>query len=157
MSKLGDNIKSAADAAKNVGSTAKRSASAAVGKSKAAAAKSVESSRALAKKAGDTTTQTIDKNPLVIVAGGLAIGAIVGMLLPKTDREKKVLGKAGKIVNDTAKRAADAAKQAGKSRVDELGLNADSMREQFRDLVGKASEAVKAAGKAAANEARKRD
>jgi ElaB/YqjD/DUF883 family membrane-anchored ribosome-binding protein len=157
MSKLGDNIKSAAGAAKSAGATAKRGASAAVGKSKAAAAKSVESSRALAKKAGDTTTQTIDKNPLVIVAGGLAIGAIVGMLLPKTDREKKVLGKAGKIVNDTAKRATDAAKQAGKSRVDELGLNADSMREQFRDLVGKASEAVKAAGKAAANEARKRD
>jgi ElaB/YqjD/DUF883 family membrane-anchored ribosome-binding protein len=157
MSKLGDNIKSAAGAAKNAGATAKRGASAAVDKSKAAAVKSVESSRVLAKKAGDTTTQTIDKNPLVIVAGGLAIGAIVGMLLPKTDREKTVFGKAGKIVNDTAKRATDAAKQAGKSRVDELGLNADSMREQFRDLVDKASEAVKAAGKAAANEARKRD
>ncbi len=157
MSKLGDNIKSAAGAAKNVGATAKRSASVAVDKSKAAAAQSVKSSKALARKAGDTTTQTIDNNPLAIVAGGLAIGAIVGMLLPKTDREKKVLGKAGKLVNDTAKRAKDAAKQAGKARVDELGLNADSMRDQFRDLVSKASEAVKAAGQAAADEARKRD
>jgi ElaB/YqjD/DUF883 family membrane-anchored ribosome-binding protein len=157
MSKLGDNIKSAAGAARNASATAKRGASVAVGKSKAAAAKSVESSRALARKAGDTTTQTIDKNPLAIVAGGLAIGAIVGMLLPKSEREKKVLGKAGKLVNETAKRATNAAKEAGKSRVDELGLNADSMRDQFRDLVSKASEAVKAAGKAAANEARKRD
>jgi ElaB/YqjD/DUF883 family membrane-anchored ribosome-binding protein len=161
MSKLGDNIKSAAGSAagvaKNAGATAKRSASTAVDKSKAAASKGVQSSRELARKAGDTTTQTIDKNPLAIVAGGLAIGAIVGMLLPKTEREKKVLGKAGKIVNDTAKRATSAAKEAGKARVDELGLNAESMRDQFRDLVSKASDAVKAAGQAAASEARKRD
>jgi ElaB/YqjD/DUF883 family membrane-anchored ribosome-binding protein len=157
MSKLGDNLKSAADAAKNVSSTAKRSASAAVGKGKAAASRSVETSRDLARKAGENTTQTIDKNPLAIVAGGLAIGAIVGMLLPKTEQEKKVLGKAGKAVNDTAKRAAEAAKQAGKERIDELGLNADSMRDQFRVLVNKASEAVKAAGQAAASETRRRD
>jgi ElaB/YqjD/DUF883 family membrane-anchored ribosome-binding protein len=157
MSKLGDNIKTAADAAKNAGSKARQSASSAVGKSKAAASKSVQSSRALARKAGDQTTQTIDKNPLAIVAGGIAIGAIVGMLLPKTEREKKILGKAGKAVNDTAKRAAEAAKNVGKARVDELGLNADNVRDQFRDLVNKASEAVKAAGQAAADEARKRD
>ncbi len=157
MSKLGDNLKSAADVAKNAGSTAKRSATAAVDKGKAAASRGVESSRAMARKAGDTTTQTIDNNPLAIVAGGLAIGAIVGMLLPKTAQEKKVLGKAGKAVNDTAKRAAEAAKQAGKGRIDDLGLNADSIRDQFRDLVNKASDAVKAAGQAAASEARKRD
>ena len=54
-------------------------------------------------------------------------------------------------------RAAEAAKQAGKERIDELGLNADSMRDQFRVLVNKASEAVKAAGQAAASETRRRD
>lgn len=157
MSKLGENIKTAAGAAKSAGATAKRSAAAAVDKSKAAAAKSVQSSKALAKKAGDTTTQTIDKNPLAIIAGGIAIGAIVGMLLPKTEREMKALGKAGKKLNKAAKRAAEAAKIAGKEKVDTLGLNQDALRDQFRDLVSKASEAVKAAGKAAADEARKRD
>jgi ElaB/YqjD/DUF883 family membrane-anchored ribosome-binding protein len=157
MSKLGDNIKTATDAAKNVGATAKRSATAAAAKSKAAAAKSVQSSKELAKKAGDTTAQTIDKNPLAIIAGGIAIGAIVGMLLPKTEREMKALGKAGKKLNKAAKRAAEAAKIAGKEKVDNLGLNQDALRDQFRDLVSKASEAVKAAGQAAADEARKRD
>ncbi|MGL5839899.1 MAG: hypothetical protein ACRCY3_15505, partial [Sphingorhabdus sp.] len=90
------------------------------------------------------------------VAGGLALGAIIGMLLPKTEQEKKVLGKAGKKINDTAKRAANAAKDAGKAKVSEVGLDADAIRVQFRNLVDKASEAVKAAGKAAAEETRKK-
>ncbi len=157
MSKLGDNIKTAANAAKEASATAKRSASAAVDKSKAAASRSVESSKAIAKKASETTSQTIDKNPLAILAGGLAIGAIAALLIPTTKREQKVLGKAGKKFNKTAKRAVEAAKSAGKDKIDSLGLNQDSLRDQFRDLVNKASEAVKAASKAAANEARKRD
>lgn len=157
MSKLGDNLKTATDAAKSAGASAKRNAAAAVDRSKAAATRGMQSSKAMAKKAGETTGQTIDKNPLAIVAGGIAIGAILGMLIPKSERETKVLGKAGKKVNETAKRAVDAAKSAGKEKVDNLGLNQDALRDQFRDLVSKASEAVKAAGKAAADEARKRD
>lgn len=157
MSKLGDNLKTATDAAKSAGASAKRNAAAAVDRSKAAASRGVQSSKAMAKKAGETTGQTIDKNPIAIVAGGIAIGAILGMLIPKSERETKVLGKAGKKVNETAKRAVDAAKAAGKEKVDNLGLNQDALRDQFRDLVSKASEAVKAAGKAAADEARKRD
>ncbi|MBK9431754.1 MAG: hypothetical protein IPN50_04820 [Sphingomonadales bacterium] len=168
MSKLGENLKGASSAAReglanagakarNASATARKSAAEGVEKSKAAAARSVASSKALAKKAGEASTETIDRNPLAIVAGGIALGAIVGMLLPKTERETKALGKAGKAINDTAKRAAEAAKGAGKARIDELGLNADSIRDQFRDLVGKATDAVKAAGQAAADETRKRD
>jgi ElaB/YqjD/DUF883 family membrane-anchored ribosome-binding protein len=157
MSKLGDNLKTASDAAKSAGESARRNAAAAVNKSKAAASRGVQSSKAAAKKASATTGQTIDKNPLAIVAGGVAIGAILGMLIPKTEREVKVLSKAGKKVNETARRAVDAAKSAGKQQVDTLGLGQDALRDQFRDLVSKAGEAVKAAGKAAADEARKKN
>lgn len=168
MSKIGENIKTATDTAReNIAAAsqkarsateaAKRSAAAAADKGKAAAARRVEESKKLAQKAGTVSAEGLDKNPLAIVAGGLAIGAIVGMLLPKTEREVKVLGKAGKKINETAKRAASAAKDAGKAKVSEVGLDSDALRAQFRDLVGKASEAVKAAGKAAADEARKRD
>ena len=157
MSTLGDNIKTATTAAKEASATAKRNASAVVDKSKAVASRSVESSKALAKKAGNTTSQTIDKNPLVLLAGGLAMGAIAALLIPTTKKEQKAFGKVGKKLNKTAKRAVDAAKSAGKEKVENLGLNQDSLRDQFRDLVSKASEAVKAAGKAAADEARKHD
>jgi hypothetical protein len=106
----------------------------------------VESSKQLAKKAGKASSDGIDKNPLAIVAGGIALGAIIGMLLPKTEREKKALGKAGKAINETAKRAANAAKDAGKAKVAEVGLGSDAIRDQFRDLVSKAAKR-KAAGR----------
>jgi ElaB/YqjD/DUF883 family membrane-anchored ribosome-binding protein len=157
MSKLGDNLKTATDAAKKAGASARSNAAAAVDKSKTAASRGVQSSKALAKKASDGTAQTVDQNPLAIVVGGVALGAIIGMLLPKTEREQKAFGKAGKKINKAAKRAADAAKAAGKEKVDSLGLNQDALRDQFRDLVSKAAEAVKAAGAAAATEARKKD
>jgi ElaB/YqjD/DUF883 family membrane-anchored ribosome-binding protein len=157
MSTLGDNLKTATDAAKKAGASARSNAVAAVDKSKAAASRGVQSSKALAKKASDGTAHTVDQNPLAIVVGGVALGAIIGMLLPKTEREQKAFGKAGKKINKAAKRAADAAKTAGKEKVDSLGLNGDALRDQFRDLVSKAAEAVKAAGAAAATEARKKD
>ena len=150
MSKLTNNLKTATDAAKTASANARRNAS-------AAATRGVESSRAFAKKAGDSTVQTVDQNPLAIVVGGVALGAILGMLLPKTEREKKAFGKAGKKLNKAAKRAAEAAKTAGKEKVDALGLSQDALRDQFRVLVNKAAEAVKAAGAAAAEEARRKD
>jgi len=95
------------------------------------------------------TSESIDKNPLAIILGGIAVGAIVGALLPRTERETKVLGKAGKKLNKKARKMAEAARAAGKEQVDNLGLNGDAMRAQFRELVSKAAVAVKAAGQAA--------
>jgi ElaB/YqjD/DUF883 family membrane-anchored ribosome-binding protein len=168
MAKSQENIKAASANAKQalasaktkVGSTgqaAKRKANEAIAKSKTAASRGVSSSKELANKAAKKSTETIDKNPLAIVLGGLALGAIVGALLPRSEQEKKLLGKTGKKLNDKAKSVAGAAKSAGKDKIDSLGINSDSAREQFRDLVGKATEAVKAAGVAASEAARKRD
>jgi hypothetical protein len=105
-------------------------------------------------KAKVKTNESIDKNPLAIVLGGIAIGAIVGALLPHTEREAKVLGKAGKKLNKKARKVADAAKAAGMEQVDNLGLNGDAMRTQFRELVSKAAVAVKAAAQAATEAAK---
>jgi ElaB/YqjD/DUF883 family membrane-anchored ribosome-binding protein len=172
MSKLSDGIKdgikSASSGAKDglatarskateTSAAAKKKAAEALEKSRKAAARSVESSKKLASKAKDKTGDTIDQNPLAIVLGGLALGAIVGALLPKSEREEKILGKAGKKLNKQAKKIAEAAKVAGMEKVDSLGINKDSAREQFRDLVSKATEAVKAAGQAASDAARKKD
>lgn len=167
MSKLGDGIKSAAEGAKSglanaraktveTGSAAKQKATETYGRSREAAARGVQSSKDLAHKAAVRTGDTIDKNPIAIVLGGLALGAIAGALIPATQREKKILGKAGKKVNDKAAKVAEAAKNAGKDKIDSLGLNGDAVRDQFRDLVSKAAEAVKAAGQAAGQEARKK-
>jgi ElaB/YqjD/DUF883 family membrane-anchored ribosome-binding protein len=168
MSKLSDGIKTATETAKEgiataKATTAKGSAAAREQAAKAyeagreAAARGVNTSKKIAHKAVDKTTAGFDKNPLAIVLGGLAIGAIAGALIPQLKGEEKVLGKTGKKLNKKAKKVAEAAKAAGKDKVDSLGLGSDAIREQFRNLVGKAAEAVKAAGQAANDAARKND
>jgi ElaB/YqjD/DUF883 family membrane-anchored ribosome-binding protein len=167
MSKIGDSIKTAADSAKDSLATAKAKttqstaaarakASVAYEKGKDAATSGVQQSRELARKAKGKTSDGIDKNPLAIVLGGIAIGAIVGALLPRTERETKVLGKAGKKLNKKARKMAEAAKAAGKDQVESLGLNGDALRLQFRDLVSKAAVAVKAASQAATDAAKEK-
>jgi len=168
MSKIGDSIKSAADSAKEVlanaktkttrsSAAAREKAAEAFEKSKDAATVGVEQSRELARKAKAKTSDGIDQNPLAIVLGGIAIGAIVGALLPRTERETKVLGKTGKKLNKKARKMAEAAKAAGMSQVDTLGLNGDAMRMQFRELVSKAALAVRAAGQAATEAAKEKN
>jgi ElaB/YqjD/DUF883 family membrane-anchored ribosome-binding protein len=161
MSKIGENIKSAADSAKTKtarsSAAAREKASVAFEKSKDAAASGVEQSRQMARQAKAKTSDGIDNNPLAIVLGGIAIGAIVGALLPRTEREAKVLGKAGKKLNKKARKMAEAAKVAGMGQVNSLGLNGDAMRAQFRELVSKAAVAVKAAGQAATEAAKEKN
>jgi len=168
MSKIGESIKSAKDSAKEglasaKASTSKTSAAArekaaeAYEKGREAAARGVQQSRDYAHKAAEKTHDGIDKNPLAIVPGGDAIGGTVAARLPRTESETKLMGKTGKKLNKKAKEMAKAAKTAGKDKVDSLGLNGDAVRDQFRDLVSKAAEAVKAAGVAATEAAKKKD
>lgn len=160
MSKIGDGIKSAADSAKTKtarsSAAARQKASLAFEKSKDAAATGVAQSKVIARQAKDKTIESVDKSPLAIILGGIAIGAIVGALLPRTERETKLLGKAGKKLNKKARKVAEAAKVAGMSQVDTLGLNGEAMRAQFRELVSKAALAVKAAGQAATDAAKEK-
>ena len=160
MSKIGDGIKSATDTAKaktaRSSAAARQKASVAFEKSKDAAATDVEQSKVIARQAKDKTIEGVDKSPLAIILGGIAIGAIVGALLPRTERETKILGKAGKKLNKKARKVAEAAKVAGMSQVDTLGLNGEAMRVQFRELVSKAALAVKAAGQAATDAAKEK-
>jgi hypothetical protein len=160
MSKIGDSIKSAADSAKaktsRSSAAARQKASVAFEKGKDAAVTGVEQSKVIARQAKAKTIEGVDKSPLAIILGGIAIGAIVGALLPRTERETKVLGKAGKKLNKKARKIAEAAKVAGMSQVDTLGLNGEAMRAQFRELVSKAALAVKAAGQAATEAAKEK-
>jgi ElaB/YqjD/DUF883 family membrane-anchored ribosome-binding protein len=168
MSNIGDSIKNVSETAKEglaaaraktseTSAAAREKTAEALEKGREAAARGVQQSRDIAHNVAIKTSDGIDKNPLAIVLGGIALGAIVGALLPRTERETKLMGKTGKKLNKKAKEMAKAAKAAGKQQVDTLGLNGDAVREQFRDLVSKAALAVKAAGEAAKAEAAKKN
>jgi hypothetical protein len=107
--------------------------------------------------AGRKTSQSIDSNPVAAVVGGLAIGAIVAALLPRTEREEELLGPVGRKINDSARQAANAAKEAGRGQLDELGLSRDGLRSKLDEFTGKAVGAVKSSAGAAADAAGRTD
>jgi len=67
---------------------------------------------------GQRTAESIDAAPMAAVVGGLALGAIAGALLPKSEREGQLLGTAGRRLTDTARQAVQAARDAGKDQID---------------------------------------
>ncbi len=107
--------------------------------------------------AGRRAGQGIDSNPVAAVFGGLALGAIVAALLPRTRQEDEYLGSAGRRLNDSAREAARAAREAGRGQLDELGLTKDGLRSKLDDFTGRAVDAVKSSAGAAGGAARGKD
>lgn len=110
--------------------------------------------RRTAETARERTVAGIEQNPLAIVVGGLAIGAIAAAVLPRTRQETKVLGPVGKRIRGAASEAAKAAKRAGTETLDSLGVNGDAARAEANRLVQSAISAVSQAGEAAVKTAR---
>jgi ElaB/YqjD/DUF883 family membrane-anchored ribosome-binding protein len=137
--------------AEEAAAATKANAKKAADATRAGAKKAAEATKAGAHKAATKTSQTVESNPLGAIVGGLAIGAIVAALLPRTKREDQLVGKVGKTVRTTASKAAKTATATAKEQLDALGVNADAAKAQLRDLAGKISEAAASAGSAAAD------
>lgn len=116
----------------------------------------IRSTRSSAAKVSRRAADGVEHNPLAVMIGGVALGALVGVLLPRSERETKALGSLGRKVNTTAKTAAEAAKKAGKQQLDTLGLSRRAARDQVANLVDKAIATVETAGTAAAKAVRTR-
>ena len=114
-----------------------------------AAGGAVQTARETARTAGRRTADGVDANPVAAVVGGLALGVIAGALLPKTRQEEKVLGTAGRKVTDTARQAIEAAKEAGRQQIDELGLSKDGLQRRLGEFTDKAAGAVRSSAGAA--------
>ena len=108
-----------------------------------------DSTRQGVSKAGRRATGQIDEAPLIALAGGFAFGALVASLLPKTETEEELLRPVSKKVTEGARTAAEAAREAGTSRLRELGLTPDAGREALRNVVDGVSDAAKSSAQAA--------
>ena len=109
--------------------------------------------RAVTTDATRRTVEAVEGNPLGILVGGLAVGALAGALLPRSDKERELLAPVGKRLGETARAAADAAKQAGHAELQNRGLTADAGRDQFKSLLGNVAKALSSAGAAGAKAA----
>jgi ElaB/YqjD/DUF883 family membrane-anchored ribosome-binding protein len=96
------------------------------------------------------TAEQVDSNPGAALIGGLALGALAAVLLPKSRKEEELLGDYSRQLNDKAKQAAQAAKEAGRSKLDELGFNKDTAKQKLSEVASQAKEAAKTSASAAA-------
>ena len=90
-------------------------------------------------------TDTIGDNPLALLAGGVALGVLIGVLLPRVSKERELLDPLGKKLADSATAAARAAKEAGKAEIDALMPAKDATRERVSQLIETVLDAAKGA------------
>jgi len=104
--------------------------------------------------ARDRAVDTLGEAPLLAIAGGIAAGALIAALLPRTNAEARVIRPTARRVKDTAKAAFDAARETGTQRLDELGLSREKGEETIRSLLEGVADAAKASANAALDAAR---
>lgn len=118
-------VKEAADATRTAATDAY-----AVARERASAA--YESAKSHASDTGRRARGTIEENPMAALVGGLAVGALVGALLPRSKGEEKILGDLGSRLGD-----------AGRDQLDKLGITADAARDKVSRLIDGAVSAVR--------------
>ena len=106
--------------------------------------------------AGRKAKDSLSEAPLIALAGGIAAGALIAALLPRTDKETELVGPTAKRVKKTAKAAAEAARETGSKHLSELGISKDKGEQTLRSLLSGVGEAAKASADAALGAARKR-
>ena len=105
---------------------------------------------------GHEPSSPLEPSPLAIVAGGVALGAILGELLPRSESETQLLRPVADKASAAATLAFTAARDAGQSKLDELGVNREAARAKVDELVNTAAQAASSAGSAAKDAVRGR-
>jgi ElaB/YqjD/DUF883 family membrane-anchored ribosome-binding protein len=69
-------------------------------------------------------TEQMSVYPVAAVFGGFAVGALLATLLPRSEREDKLLGKTGRRLTEVAREAAQKGIDAGKGQIEEIRARA---------------------------------
>lgn len=104
--------------------------------------------------ARERTQEQVDGSPLLALGGGLALGALVGALLPRTRAEQRLMGKAGSRITTSARDAFDAAKEAGREKLSELNITRDAGASAVQSLIDGIGEAARSSSQAAVDAVR---
>jgi hypothetical protein len=99
-------------------------------------------------------SDTLGEAPLLALAGGLAAGALIAALLPRTDAETRFVRPTARRVKDSARAAVEAARDTGSQRLDELGFNRSKGEETIHSLLDGLGDAARASANAAVDAVR---
>jgi hypothetical protein len=87
---------------------------------------------------GDTASTQIDNSPLIALGAGVALGAVLGAVLPASQKEKELLGPIGTKLTNAGTGAFDRSRGMAKQKFDEMA--GDKLRE-FMGASGSSSNA----------------
>ena len=99
--------------------------------------------------AGRIAGDGIGQTPLITLAGGLAVGALVAALLPRTRVEDKLIGPVGERITDAGRAAVDAARTAGQDKLAELNLTRKAGKGVVDSIIDGIGQAARSSGQAA--------
>lgn len=85
------------------------------------------------------------ENPVALLAGGVALGVLVGVLLPRAAKERELLDPVGRKLADRATETVKAVKEAGKAEIEGLLPNRDATKDKVSQLIENVLEAAKGA------------
>ena len=101
-------------------------------------ASAYEAARTRATDATRKANEQLSIYPLSAVVGGFLLGALAAAVIPRTERETKLVGKTGRRIAGAAKDAAQRGIDAGREQFDELRSKAaETVSEAVSELVGK--------------------
>jgi len=89
--------------------------------------------------------ETLGENPLALVIGGLAVGMIIGALLPRLAKERQLLAPLGQRIADSTSAAVQAARETGKNELNALLPDRQATKDRVNQLFGSVLEAAKSA------------
>ena len=110
-----------------------------------------DSARKAAHDIAEKSRTTFQRNPFLTIAGVIAVGAIVGALIPKTRTENKHMRDSGRRMSLKARETFENLRKSGEDRLEQLGLNTSELADQARDFLSKLLMAAKNAAESATN------
>jgi hypothetical protein len=99
--------------------------------------------------ARERAREQVGGSPLLALGGGLALGALVAALLPRSKAEERLMGKVGSRITTSARDAFDAARDAGREKLAELNITKDAGASAVQSLVEGLGDAARSSGQAA--------
>jgi ElaB/YqjD/DUF883 family membrane-anchored ribosome-binding protein len=121
-----------------------------------------EAARSRARSAKSGLQHMLDENPLLLAAGAAIVGLALGMLLPETEPERRLMGETrdelGERVSNVASRVKDAAIEAGRDVQEtvreEFRQRAPEVTDTLREAADHVKEEIKGAATNVAQEAK---